>query len=367
MSETRDQGPGTRDSPLRLREITVIVVSWNDAEDVRSCIASLAEARRRIPAQGPRVSLVVVDNGGGIRDEEILSFWPGAAVLVNDANRGFGPAANQAAKIASGEALLFINPDTRAEGDPFSELARGFDAHPEAAALAPRLLDWDDSESTIDNRQSTIPQRLSPPDREDQFTFQLRQFPGLASDARELLLVDHLVPNNRGRRRHRYADLDRSSPFEVEQAAAAALAVRREVFLSVGGFDARFVPAWFEDVDLCARLSAQGKTFYWPAARFRHRGGLSSEALGYARFLPVYYRNALLYRRLHYGFTGRLFYRPLLITGMLLRLAAVPFRPKAPRPSRESARAYLATLAVALGLGPRQSSIGNLQSSIPHG
>jgi GT2 family glycosyltransferase len=345
-----------------IREITAIVVSWNDAEDVRSCIASLAGARRRIPAQGPRVSLVVVNNGGGIRDEEILSLWTGATVLVNDANRGFGPAANQAAEIASGEALLFINPDTRAEGDPFSELARGFDAHPEAAALAPRLLDWEDPvtpESKIQDPKSKIGSRLFPPDREDQFTFQLRQFPGLASDARELLLIDHLVPNNRGRRRHRYADLDRSSPFEVEQAAAAALAVRREVFLRVGGFDARFVPAWFEDVDLCARLSAQGKTFYWPAARFRHRGGLSSEALGYARFLPVYYRNALLYRRIHYGFTGRLFYRPLLITGMLLRLAAVPFRPKAPRPSRESARAYLATLAVALGM----RSIHNSQFS----
>jgi GT2 family glycosyltransferase len=353
-----------------IREITVIVVSWNDAEDARSCIASLAESRRRVPPEGPRVSLVVVNNGGGVLDREVLSLWPDANVLVNETNRGFGPAANQAAGVAPGDALLFVNPDTRAEGDPFSELARGFDAHPEAAALAPRLLDWEDSSAEAPEKAdsgSTIHQRLSPPDREDQFTFQLRRFPGLVSDARNLLLVDHLAPNNRGRCRDRYADLDRASPFEVEQAAAAALAVRRDIFLGVGGFDARFVPAWFEDVDLSARLSARGKTFYWPAARFRHRGGVSSETLGYARFLPVYYRNALLYRHLHYGLAGRLFYRPLLIAGMLLRLAALPFRPRVPRPRRESARAYLATLAVAVGLGPRQSSIVNLQSSVPHG
>ncbi len=313
------------------------------------------------------MSLVVVNNGGGVLDREVQARWPDANVLVNETNRGFGPAANQAAGVAPGDALLFVNPDTRAEGDPFSELARGFDAHPEAAALAPRLLDWEGPQSTIDNRKSKNSPRLSPPDREDQFTFQLRRFPDLVSDARNLLLVDHLAPNNRGRRRHRYADLDRASPFEVEQAAAAALAVRHGVFLRVGGFDARFVPAWFEDVDLCRRLSAQGKTFYWPSARFRHRGGVSSETLGYARFLPLYYRNALLYRRLHYGLAGRLLYRPLLIAGMLLRLAALPFRPRVPRPRRESARAYLATLAVALGLGPRQSSIVNRQSSIPHG
>jgi N-acetylglucosaminyl-diphospho-decaprenol L-rhamnosyltransferase len=332
-----------------IQEITVILVSWNDEGDLSAAVRSLAEARCRMPAGGPRASLIVVDNGGGVRDQaEILSLWPGASILVNDANRGFGPAANQAADLAAGDALLFLNPDTRAEGDPFSEIARGFDTHPEAVALAPRLLDFEEAP------QSTIDHPLSPPDREDQFTFQLRRFPNLASDARELLLADHFVPNNRGRRRARYADFARTVPFEVEQAAAAALAVRKSVFRRLGGFDTRFVPAWFEDVDLCARLVRDGRVLFWPEARFRHRGGVSSSALGYARFLPIYYRNALRYRRLHYGRGARLLYRPLLAAGMLLRLAALPFRPTVPRPRAESARAYLATLAVALGLsGPQ--------------
>jgi GT2 family glycosyltransferase len=335
-----------------VREITAIIVSWNDEGDLLAAVRSLAEARCRMPAGGPRVSLTIVDNGGGVQDQaEILSLWPDGSILVNDANRGFGPAANHAADLAAGDALLFLNPDTRAEGDPFSEIARGFDAHPEAVALAPRLLDFENEpQSTIDNRQSTSDRPLSPPDREDQFTFQLRRFPNLASDARELLLADHFVPNNRGRRRARYADFARTVPFEVEQAAAAALAVRKNVFRRLGGFDTRFVPAWFEDVDLCARLIREGKILFWPEARFRHRGGVSSSALGYARFLPIYYRNALRYRRLHYGRAARLLYRPLLAAGMLLRLAALPFRPTVPRPRTESARAYFATLAVALGL-----------------
>src|SRR6266545_4509264 len=145
---TKDQGPRTkdpatavRDSAIAVQEVTVILVSWNDVEDLRACVESLAEARRRMPGDGPRVSLVVVENGGG--RPEILSLWPGAAVLVNQDNRGFGPAANQGADIAPGDVLLFLNPDTRAEGDPFTAISRGFDAHPEAAALAPRLLDFD--------------------------------------------------------------------------------------------------------------------------------------------------------------------------------------------------------------------------------
>jgi GT2 family glycosyltransferase len=353
-----------RRSASPVEEITVILVSWNDAEDLRACVESLARARRRMPAGGPRVSLVVVENGGGA---DILSLWPGASVLVNDENRGFGPAANQGADAAPGDVLLFLNPDTRAEGDPFTAIANGFDTRPEAAALAPRLLDFEDSgASPITNRESQITNRrpLSPPDRENQFTFQLRRLPSLGSDARELLLVDALAPNNRARRRRRYADCDRNGPFEVEQAAAAALAIRKSAFDRLRGFDRRFVPAWFEDVDFCARLPVAGKLLYWPEAQFRHRGGVSSASLGYASFLPIYYRNALRYRRLHYGPAARVLYRPLLTAGMLLRLFALPFRPTVPRPRGEAARAYLATLGVALGLGSRQSQITNHKSQI---
>jgi N-acetylglucosaminyl-diphospho-decaprenol L-rhamnosyltransferase len=335
-------------------------VSWNDEEDLRGAVSSLALARQRVPPDGPRTSLFIVDNGGTLGDRSgILAPWPDACLLVNESNRGFGPAANQAAEAAPGDVLLFFNPDARAEGGLFSEIAKALDAHPEAAALAPRLLDFEEGiSSLITNHKSQITNRnlLSPPDREDQLTFQLRRLPSLAGDARELLLVDHLAPNNPGRRRFRYAERDREEPFEIEQAAAAALAVRRDVFRQLGGFDPRFVPAWFEDVDFCARLSRRGKILYWPSARFRHRGGLSSRALGYPRFLPTYYRNALLYRRLHYGPLARFLYRPLLVAGMLLRLAALPFRPRVPRPRRESARAYLATLALALGFSSTRNS-----------
>ncbi len=337
-----------REALDELSEIAVIVVSWNDAADLYEAVASLARARTRIPPGGPSVSLTVVVNGpSGVRREEVLARWPDATVVFNEENRGFGPAVNQAALHASAPALLLVNPDARAEGDAFSEIARGLREHPEAAALAPRLLDAEGTPSNAGHGS-----RLAPPDREDQFTFQLRGLPRLSADARELLLFDHVFPNNPGRRRYRYADRDRSRPFEVEQAAAAAFAIRSDVFHELGGFDERFVPAWFEDVDLCARLSGRGKILYWPDARFRHRGGGASQELGYSRFLPIYYRNALTYRSLRYGLAARGIYRLLLPAGMFLRLAALPFRGASPRPRRESARAYLGVLKMALGLAP---------------
>jgi len=326
-----------------IREITAILVSWNDAGEALAAAAALASARARIPAGGVRASLVAVDNGGGqLSPEELERAFPGARLLVNDENRGFGPAANQAAAAASGEVFFFVNPDARAEGEPFSAIARAFVEDPRVVAVAPRLVDIDG------DRVPRDPIRLAPPGSEDQATFQLRRLPALGSDATELLLIDHVFPNHRGRRRSRYADENREGRFPVEQAAAAALAVRRDAFVRVGGFDERYVPAWYEDVDLCARLADEGTILYLPEARVRHRGGSSASRLGYARFLPLFYRNALRYRREHYGVAARASYRSLLAAGMALRLAVLPFRRDVPRSRGEAARAYLAVLGLSL-------------------
>jgi GT2 family glycosyltransferase len=332
---------------LSVAEISVLLVSWRDAGETLAAVQALAAARKRIRAEGPRVSLVVVDNDGGALDRaELLRRWPEAVLLVNEKNRGFGPAANQAASVAHGDVLLILNPDTRPEGEPFSEIARAFDLHPDVVAVAPRLLDAEGVPSSK-FQVPRSPERLSPPGKEDQFTFQLRRLPRLRDDARELLLVDHAAPNNRGRRRSRYADRDAEAPLEVEQPAAAALAVRKSTFRTVGGFDEDFVPAWFEDVDLCARLRERGSILYWPTARFHHRGGAAAAQLGYARFLPAYYRNAIRYRRRRYGLAARAAYRGLLAAGMVLRLAALAVR-RPPRSRGETAMAYLKTLGVAL-------------------
>ncbi|MFY9552381.1 MAG: glycosyltransferase [Thermoanaerobaculia bacterium] len=325
-----------------IREIAAVYVSWNDAEELSAAVASLARARSRIPPEGVRVSLVVVDNGGYLAKEALEKLWPGVRILTNASNRGFGPAANQAAAAAQADVILFLNPDTRAEGEPFSAIVRAFEEDPKVVAVAPRLVEMNGA------TPAPGPLRLSAPFSEDQATFQLRRLPTLSSDARELLLLDHVSPNNAGRRFARYAEADRERPFAVEQAAAAALAVRKDAFARLAGFDESYVPAWHEDVDLCERLGRAGTILYVPAARFGHRGGDSASRLGYDRFLPIFYRNALRYRSRRYGRAARAAYRGLLAAGMLLRLFALPFRRDVPRSRGQAARAYARVLGVAL-------------------
>ncbi len=275
-------------------------------------------------------TIVVVNEASADAVGAIEAAWPGATIISNVANKGFGPACNQAAAVAKGEILLFLNPDTLMEAGVIDEVRRAFVERPHLAAVAPRLVD------------------AVPSAGEEQRLFQLRRLPTIGADARELLLIDRVIPSNRCRRRSRYLDEDREQPFEVEQAAAAALAVRRHVFEAIGGFDERFWPAYWEDVDLCLRLRAHGPIEYWPAARLVHVGGVAATALGRRRFRGMYYRNALRYRDKHYSRPAVLAYRGLLAWGMTMRavVTLVGNRPGA-EVSREL-RGFLDVVAMAL-------------------
>lgn len=313
--------------------LAVVIVSWESFPELVGCVASLARHR---PANDTlAVELCIVDNGShDFREGTLRQLWPEAVLIRNPDNRGFGPAANQGVARCGAELVLFLNPDTRATEGALSEIARAFASAADVVAVAPRLID------------------APTPGLEPQERFHLRRLPTAGQVVRELLLLDKVCPDSAALRRERYLDADRSRPFAVEQPAAAALAVRREVFLAAGGFDERFVPAWFEDVDLCCRLLPFGTILYWPFASFLHVGGLAAVRLGYHRFLPLYYRNACRYWRKHGGLIAELAFRVLLAAGMALRLAALPVRPNVPRSRREAALAYARTALVALGLPP---------------
>ncbi len=323
-------------TPAVPRSLAVVIVAWESGPQLLACLDSLA---RHLPPPGSLpVELVVVDNASTDLDEAALrQSFPSLLLLRNDTNLGFGPAANRGVRESRGDVVLLLNPDARATPHALDELIRAFTQFPAAVAVAPRMVD------------------AAEPGPEPQELFQLRRLPTWGQAVRELLLLDKLFPNNAALRRERYLDVDRRHPFPVEQPAAAALAIRRETFLDLGGFDERFVPAWFEDVDLCRRLAGVGPILFWPGAVFVHQGGAAAARLGYHRFLPHYYRNACRYWRKHAGPLAEFAFRLLLLLGMALRLLVLPLRRRPPRARREAALAYLRTALVALGLEPQWS------------
>jgi GT2 family glycosyltransferase len=302
-------------SPPHLEPLlTGVVVHWHNEE----LLAELAAAWPR----DPRFELLVVDNGSS------APLPPGLRILRPGRNLGFAGGANAGAAEAQGEIILILNPDAVPEAGALEALLEGFAAWPAAAGLAPRLVGTDGKV---------------------QFAWQLRRLPS------PLALVLQAFPGFGG------VSGDGAEPAAgepVEQPAAAALAFRREALAAVGGFDAGFYPAWFEDVDLARRLRDRGQTLrYWPAARFRHGLGSTVPRLGYGPFLSIYYRNLIRYLAKHHGRGWAFAARAALVPGIAVRLLGLPVRrPRRARSRREALKGLLGLLTAALTGWPAEDA-----------
>jgi N-acetylglucosaminyl-diphospho-decaprenol L-rhamnosyltransferase len=255
---------------------------------------------RSLEAHAPECETIVVDNHSS---DKSLEFAPGLEgrirIVVNQENTGFAAANNTGWRLSSGRHVLFLNPDTECRAGSIQWLETTMESNPKAWAVGGALTD------PVDKIQSG---------------FNVRRFPTIGSVAADVLFLDEVWPKNPWTRNYRMSDWGHDSVREVDQPAAACLMLRREALVETGGFDERFFPAWFEDVDLCRRIrNAGGIILYQPAARFLHHGGSSLAGRPRQEFLEFFHTNMLRYFSKHYGPEKERQVRYLLVTGMRLR------------------------------------------------
>jgi N-acetylglucosaminyl-diphospho-decaprenol L-rhamnosyltransferase len=276
---------------------SAIVVTYNSAGQIGPCLEALRKS--------DRWQRIVVDNAS--RDDTIERAQeadPAACVVKNAKNSGFAAAANQGARLASGDILLFLNPDAIAQPDALDALANALE------------------QGSVGAVGGALSRYCGEVDR----GFCVRRFPTLPSMAAEILLLNHIWPSNPLNRNYRCLDLDYATLQDVDQPAGACLAVKREVWASVGGFDESFFPIWFEDVDLCLRIRAQNWNIrYCPSARFLHSGGHSVNRLPIGDRQIFWYRNLLRYWQKHESPAAVATLRVIIAVGMGLRSLAALF------------------------------------------
>lgn len=231
--------------PFRL--LTVITVTYNSASLVVDALTSAQEAA---PAAGVAVEIVVVDNASTDQSVEVVrGRFPEARVVVNDTNVGFARANNQAFQVAQGDVWILLNPDASLAPGALVPLLDFLATHPGAGAVAP----------AIATAWSGGPESGG-------------MAPGLRSMAGHFLLLNRLLPGDRGgpwrgvmlQRRHWLG------PRRVEWLGGAALALRPEAVRDVDGFAPRFF-LYGEDIDLGERLGRAGwELWIVPAARATH-------------------------------------------------------------------------------------------------
>lgn len=279
---------------VRALDLSILIVTWNSERWIDRCLRSIPAA-----CEGLSYEVVVHDNAS---KDATLDHVREATVIRSAANSGFAAGTNRAFDASRGRYVFFLNPDCELGPRALTTLLEFLDTHPHAAAAAPLLID-----ETGDLQRE----------------FQLRRLPTLATLMAEVLLFDKVFPRNRTTARYRYRDLDLTAPRRIEQPAAAALLLRRDVVEEIGPLDEQFAPAWFEDVDYCRRLAEKRKEVWVvPAAQARHFGGSSLEHIAFSRFVDVWYRNMWRYARKWLRPSQAEALRWVIVAGMLLRCAA---------------------------------------------
>ena len=270
-------------------DVSAVVVTYNSAAEIDNCLRSLDN----IP------EIVVVDNGSTDQTREVVGrLRKGVRLIANPENRGFAGAANQGIKATTGPLVLFLNPDAALETD-----------------LRPLL------EQLEDRDVGAAAGRLVDETGRTQAGFNIRAFPSAATLAFDTLLLNRIWPGNPVNRRYRCLDLDYGRVQNVDQPAGAFLMVRRAVLEAVGGWDERFFPLWFEDVDLCQRIRRAGFFIcYAPACVARHRGGHSLAAISLEQRQVYWYGSLLSYADKYFSPAARGGMRAWVILGALLRM-----------------------------------------------
>jgi len=142
-------------------------------------------------------------------------------------------------------------------------------------------------------------------DGRPQTGFMVRSLPTPSALSFEALGINRIWPHNPVNWHYRCIGKEPMTPGIAEQPAGAFLMFSRQAWLDTGGFDERFYPVWFEDVDFCARVRALGyRIFYEPGAVARHSGGHSVNAIEAGSRHKYWYGNLLKYAARHFGIIG---------------------------------------------------------------
>lgn len=235
----------------RLIQTSIIIPVFNKAEFTWQCLGSLLKE-----IDFSQVEILVVDNASTDNTEEVLARFDNyVRVIANERNAGFVDACNQGAAAAKGKYLAFLNNDTTVLPGWLDYLVETIEGNPSAGAVGSMLLYPDGS---------------------------IQEAGGIVWENGEA---------------HHYgwrdSPDDRRFNFarEVDYCSAASLIVKQELFQRLGGFDRRFAPAYYEDVDLCFGVRSLGfKVIYQPMSRLVHFEGVTAgtdTATGFKRFQSI--------------------------------------------------------------------------------
>ncbi|HET7267641.1 MAG TPA: glycosyltransferase [Oleiagrimonas sp.] len=222
----------TSDTPV----VSVIIPVYGKLAWTLACLRSIVRAGADTPFE-----VIVVDDASPDASAATLRKVAGLRLLQNRDNLGFTGSCNAGAAQARGDCLLFLNNDTQVTSGWLDTLHECLVQEPDCGIAGSRL-------AYPDGR--------------------LQEAGGIVCSDASCWNVGRFEDRNDPRYRYRR---------EVDYVSGAALMIRRRLFASIGGFDARYAPAYYEDTDLAFSVRDTGqRVIYEPRSLVIHMEGTTS-------------------------------------------------------------------------------------------
>ncbi len=256
-------------------KLSVVIVNYNVKHFLEQCLHSVYKA-----AKGIETEIFVADNNSVDGSARLIrEKFPNLVYIENTKNVGFSKANNQAIRLAKGEFILLLNPDTVVEEDTFRKVVSFMETHPDAGGLGVKM---------IDGKGNFLPESK-------------RGLPTPEVAFYKMFGISKLFPRSKRFGRYHLSYLDENEVHSVDVLAGAFMLLRKETLDKIGLLDETFF-MYGEDIDLSYRITKAGyKNYYFPGTTIIHYKGESTKK-GSLNYVKVFYNAMIIFARKH--FTG---------------------------------------------------------------
>ena len=255
-------------------KLSIVIVNYNVKYFLEQCLYAATKAASKVLSE-----IIVVDNDSVDGScQMVIEKFPHVSLIVNKENVGFSKANNQAIRIAKGQYILLLNPDTVVEEDSFLKIVAFMDKTPDAGGLGVKM---------IDGKGRFLPESK-------------RGLPTPAVAFWKMFGFSGLFPRSRRFGRYHLGYLDQDQIHEVEVLAGAFMLLRAETLEKVGLLDEDYF-MYGEDIDLSYRITQGGyKNYYFPQTTIIHYKGESTKK-GSINYVKVFYNAMIIFAKKHFS------------------------------------------------------------------
>jgi GT2 family glycosyltransferase len=257
-------------------DLTIIIPNFNTRALLQQCLQSIYNYTR-----GIRFEVICIDDASSDGSAEMVeTAFPDVILVRNKIALRYAKNNNLGLWMSQARYACLLNSDTKLVGNVFKALVDFMDAHPEAAACGPRLLNPDGT------TQSCV-----------------RSFAGLGTMVLQGLNWHRLFPNGRVSREYYACDFDYSREQQVESLGTTAYVVRRETWERFGMLDER-LPHFQVDLAYNLMLKRNGcKIYYTPSAEVIHYGSQSINQMPRKKIIELH--RAIIDFNEYYDYFGK--------------------------------------------------------------